>query len=317
MRTSRSTLLVAFAVLVGFPGGQARAGHDKHPLPSVLPLPAGFQPEGITKGDGPVLYVAGFADGGIFALDPRTATGSFLVPPQTNGRKSVGIKFQRETDRLVVAGGGTGHAYVYDADTGDSLADLVLHQPVSDTDTFINDVVLTDEAAYFTDSFRPFFYRVALSCHRVPTQNDVQEIPLTGDYQNVAGAFNANGIEVTSKGDLIIVNGGNGKLYKVDPDTGVADEIELEGGDVTNGDGLVLLGRTLYVVENFSNQIVQIKLSGRFDRGSLVRTITNPNFDTPATAALFKGALYVTNPRFGLPEHTPETTYNVVRVPID
>ena len=312
MRATRS-ILVAFAVLMAAPS-PGRAGHPPS-LPSVIPLPPGFQPEGITRGSGNVLYVAGFATGGIYQLDPRSGTGSFLVPPRTDGRKAVGLKFQQKTDRLIVAGGDTGHAYVYDADSGESLADLVLAVPTPESGTFINDVILTSDAAYFTDSFRPVLYRVALDCKRVPGQEDVESVPLGGDYQSVAG-FNANGIEVTPKGDLIVVNGATGKLYLVDPDSGVADEIDLGGGSVVNGDGLVLLGRKLYVVENFSNRVEVVKLGGRFDRGAIVETITNPNFDIPATAAFFKGALYVTNARFSTPP-TPETVYTVVRVPID
>ena len=105
--------------------------------------------------------MAGIASGGIYAVSALTGEGDFLVPPQSNGRKAVGLKFQGETDRLVVAGGDTGHAYVYDASTGESLADLVLAVATEESPTFVNDVILTNEAAYFTDSFRPVFYRVA------------------------------------------------------------------------------------------------------------------------------------------------------------
>ena len=84
---------------------------------------------------------------------------------------------------------------------------------------------------------------------------------------------------------------------------------------MVNGDGLVLLGRRLFVVENFSNQIEVVRLSGQFDRGQVVRAITDPSFDIPATATFFAGALYVTNARFSTPP-TPETTYTVVRVPL-
>jgi sugar lactone lactonase YvrE len=312
MRAGSFSSLVAFAVLTIGPAA-ARANHR---LPTVIPLPEGFQPEGITRGEGNVLYVAGIANGGIYALDPRSGGGSFLVPPQTNGRKAVGLKLQRRADRLFVAGGETGHAYVYDSETGESLADLVLATPTPESGSFVNDVILTGEAAYFTDSFRPVFYRVALDCKDVPSQDDVETIPLGGDYQSVEG-FNANGIEVTPQGDLLIVNGATGKLYRVDPESGLADEIELAaGGSLVNGDGLVLRGRTLWVVENFSNQVVAVKLSRRFGRGTIVRTITNPNFDIPATAAFFKGALYVTNARFSTPP-TPTTIYTVVRVPIE
>ena len=90
----------------------------------------------------------------------------------------------------------------------------------------------------------------------------------------------------------------------------MADLIDLGGDTVVNGDGLVLLGRTLYVVENFSNQVEVVELSRRFNRGEVVRAITNPGFDIPATAAFFKGALYVTNARF---LHDPHADHDLHR----
>jgi sugar lactone lactonase YvrE len=308
--------------------GDDAGGAGRAPLPSVIQLPAGFQPEGITRGRGTTLFVAGIANGGIYAADARTGEGEFLVPPQTNGRKAVGLKFQRGTNRLVVAGGDTGQAYIYDADSGESLAELQLADPPASmaNPSFVNDVVLTREAAFFTDSFRSVLYRVDLGCGsrggrgcrgRLPDNDDVTLIPLGGAYEAFPG-FNANGIEVTPRGELLIVNGNelSGKLFRVDPRSGEATAIDLGGDLVVNGDGLVLRGRTLFVVENFSNRVAEVQLSRRFDRGELVGVIENDGFDIPATAAFFAGALYVTNARFSTPP-TPDTLYTVVRVPID
>jgi sugar lactone lactonase YvrE len=298
------------------------------PLPAVIQLPPGFQPEGITRGRGATLFVAGIANGGIYAANARTGAGEFLVPPQTNGRKAVGLKFQRGANRLVVAGGDTGQAYIYDADSGESLAELTLADPPASqaNPSFINDVVLTGGAAFFTDSFRSVLYRVDLGCgergggrgcrDQLPDEDDVTIIPLGGDYQAFPG-FNANGIEVIPGGDLLIVNGNelSGKLFRVDPASGVATEVDLGDDSLINGDGLVLRGRSLFVVENFSNQVVEVQLQRGFRRGEIVRTIEDPGFDIPATAALFAGALYVTNARFSTPP-TPDTLYTVVRVPL-
>ncbi len=314
--------VAAFAVLTVGPGAIRADGGDspgevdgRRPLPAVLALPDGFQPEGIARGPGARLFVAGFANGGIYALDARSGRGDFLVPPQSNGRKAVGLKLRRGANHLVVAGGDTGHAYLYDARSGASLADLELAVPSEADPSFINDVILTGEAAYFTDSFRPVFYRVALGRRgEVPDQDDVTTIPLGADFESVAG-FNSNGIEKTPRGDLLIINGATGKLYRVDPGSGAATLVDLGGGSLVNGDGLVLLGRTLYVVENFSNQVAVVELSRRFDRGEIAETITDPGFDIPATAAFFAGALYVTNARFSTPP-TPTTSYTVVRVPL-
>jgi sugar lactone lactonase YvrE len=287
--------------------------HAKDHFPEVINLPLGFQPEGITRAPGNKLFVASIGTGDILKLDPRTGESTVLVPPQPHA--SVGIKFDRRTNLLYVAGGPSGHGFVYDACTGAQVADLPL---APGAPTFINDVLVTDRAVYFTESMQALLYRVPLrKGGRLPHDPDVDVLTLGGDYKNVPNQFNANGIEFTPDGkDLLIVNSVLGTLYRVDPDTGVAHVFDLGGGNVINGDGLVLRDRTLYVVENFSNAIAVVKLDRHADRGRIIDTITNPNFQIPATAAFFKGALYVTQARFDVPL-TPTTQYTVVRVPID
>jgi hypothetical protein len=46
----------------------------------------------------------------------------------------------------------------------------------------------------------------------------------------------------------------------------------------------------------------------------VVRTITDPNFDTPTTIALFGPFIYAVNARLTSPA-TPDTPYTVVRLP--
>ncbi|WP_432888154.1 hypothetical protein ACQPYH_06815 [Kribbella sp. CA-245084] len=46
---------------------------------------------------------------------------------------------------------------------------------------------------------------------------------------------------------------------------------------MTNGDGLLLIGRTLYVVQNRSNQISVITLNKSGTRGTVVDQLTSPS----------------------------------------
>ena len=120
---------------------------------------------------------------------------------------------------------------------------------------------------YFTDSRRPWLYRLPLGHHgELPDASDVQTIPLSGDYVHdpTVGVNNLNGIVATPNGKMLIaVQSNTASLLRIDPGTGVADTIELTGGDATNGDGLLLVGRTLYVVQNFRNQVAVIHLALR------------------------------------------------------
>ena len=136
-------------------------------------------------------------------------------------------------------------------------------------------------------------------------------VPLSGDFQLVQG-FNLNGIEATHR-QLISVQSATGKLFWIDPRSGVTREIDLGGVALTNGDGLLLKGRTLYVVRNQDNEIAVLRLSHRLESAQLTRTITDPAFDVPTTVDDFGRYLYVVNARFRTPP-TPDTKYNVVRV---
>jgi sugar lactone lactonase YvrE len=278
----------------------------------VVPLPDGFHPEGITPDHGNVAFVAEFDTGAVLKIDVHTGVSAVLVPAQA-GRQGVGLKLDKRTNYLFVAGGGTGHAYVYDAATGANVADYTL----ATSSTFINDVIITCDAAYFTDSSQPTLYAVPLGKHgQLPAPSAVRAIGLAGDYKETDG-FNANGIEITPEGQLIIVNSATGTLYDVDPSTGFARAIDLGPGvTVSGGDGLLLLGRKLYVMENFPNTIAVVELSHDAHKGKIVQTITSPDFDVIATGAKLGGAIYVTNARFEVTP-TPTTKYWLTRVPLE
>lgn len=299
-------ILVVFAALLATAPAGARAAAA---FPDVIDLPNGWLPEGVAIGRGTVIYSGSRANGAIYAADLRTGAGQIIVPGQP-GRVAVGLSFDERSNSIFVAGGPTGKAYVYDAGTGAELREYTLTAP----GTFINDVIVTRQAAYFTDSNRAVYYRVPLGPGGAPAHpSAVQTIPLSGDYVQVPG-FNSNGIEATPNGkQLIIVNSTSGVLYLVEAQTGVATLIDLGGASVSAGDGLLLRGHTLYVVRNRLNQIAVIELAPGFASGEVVGTITSPNFDVPTTVAMHGGSLYAVNARFSTPP-TPSTPYTIVRV---
>lgn len=275
-------------------------------FPTSLALPAGWQPEGIAAGRGPVLYIGSLAGGAIYSLDPRTGAGQVLTPGAP-GVVAVGLEFDRRTNLLYVAGGGTGQARVVDAATGAVVATVPLA-----SSGFINDAVVTRDAVYFTNSALPVVYKLPLGPGGRPaTAAPVTEIPLSGDWQQVPG-FNANGIVATPQGQLIVVNSTLGALFRIDPTTGVATRIDVGGAALTAGDGLLLEGQTLYVVRNRFNEVVAVELDADFATGTVTDTLRSAAFDIPATVTRFGSALYAVNARFGVPP-TPATPYNVVR----
>jgi sugar lactone lactonase YvrE len=276
-------------------------------FPARIELPNGFQPEGIAI-RGSTAYLGSLADGDIYAAS--LVTGKGKVISQGPGTPSVGLKVDNR-GRLFIAGGPTGTARVVDTRTGTILKSYVLTTAAA---TFVNDVVLSKNAAWFTDSSRAFVYKVPFGRNgRLLEQSAVRAIPLTGDYVHQAG-FNGNGISLTPDGRaLIIVQSQTGFLFRVNPRTGVTQRIDLGGAVMTNGDGLLLKSRTLYVVQNFLNRVAVLQLNRAGTTGSLVRTITSADFDIPTTAALFGHRLYLPNARFSTTP-TPTTPYWVTAV---
>jgi sugar lactone lactonase YvrE len=280
-------------------------------FPDTIRLPDGWQPEGIASGRGTSLYVGSIPTGAVWKGDARTGRGDVLVPPR-EGRSAIGLKVDRR-NRLFVAGGATGKAFVYDAKTGDDLASYQL-APVGAAATFVNDVVVTARAAWFTDSRAARLYALPLGRHgALPDQDEVRTLPLTGDFVLGEGN-NLNGIVAARGGRVLLsVQTNTGKLFRINPRTGVTREVDLGGATLANGDGLLLAGRILFVVQNRLNKIAVVALSRSLDRGRVVAEITDPDFDVPTTIAVTAGRLYAVNARFGTTDPQP-ARYDIVRV---
>jgi sugar lactone lactonase YvrE len=270
--------------------------------PETIQLPNGWQPEGIATGKRNSFYSGSRATGAIYKGNLKSGMGDVLVEPW--GGAALGMKVDRR-NRLFVAGGGTGTASVYKAGSGRLLKRYTL----TAAPTFVNDVIVTKRAAYFTDSQRQQLYVLELGRRgRLPEQ--AKTLTVTG--LPASTGFQLNGIEAAGR-RLIAVHSALGRLFEIDPRSGAAEEIELEGGDAANGDGLLLHGRTLYVVQNQLNRIAVVRLDRDLDKGEVTGHLTDSDFDVPTTIAEKGGFLWAVNARFSTPP-TPDTTYNIVRV---
>lgn len=289
-------------------GGIAGTPTQASSFPDVIPLPIGFAPEGIVVGAGPTAYAGSLSSGDIVEVDLVTGAVETLATGP-GAASTVGLAHDARTDSIFVAGGSSGGGRIIDATSGALVDEYAFGGG------FVNDVVVTRDAAYFTDSFAPFMYRVDLGAGGAPT-GTFEAVPLT-DFTFIPGTFNANGIVATPDGDtLIIVNGSSGELFTVDPTTGDSTAIDLGGDMVLNGDGLVLVGRTLYVVQNFLEQIGEFRLSPDLTSAERTDTITDPDFAIPTTADVFGSSLYAVNARFDVapPGSNPQIEFDIVRV---
>ncbi|MBT2448721.1 superoxide dismutase [Streptomyces sp. ISL-43] len=293
--------------LVGAGAAPAQALTARPPRPETIATPAGFQPEGIAVSARGTAYTGSLIDGSIYRFDLATGAGRIIT--RGEGPASVGLKLDTH-GRLLVAGGASGQIRVVDAADGRVLA---THQAATGT-AFVNDLTVGRGGSWFTDSFNDVVYflpdggrerprTVALGGEWTPT-------PPGGEY------WGANGIARTPDGRaLLLVHDLAAALFRVDPGTGAATRTELDGGAVSYGDGLVVHGRTLYVVRNWIHAVDVFTLSADGRRGRFVKQITDPRFHTPTTAAVHGDRLYVVNAAFDADWSDPATASKVVSCP--
>ena len=303
-----STLAVVFCTL-------SMGAAAQQNWPEVIAIPTGFEPEGIELGKGHDFFVGAFSyssaflgaptvsnfAGAIYKGNLRTGEGTILVPP--TGQLVSGLSYDPRTDYLYAAKGAGDFTdqgvIVYDASSGEPITEITFGDGIA-----INDVLVTRKAVYFTDSLNPNLYKVVLEKGgRLPLTPVVEVIPMPG-FGMVPG-FNANGLVGKFDGkQLVIVNIGSGVLYLVDTESGEASPIAIEGAEplFPDGDGLYLDGRTLYIMQNFSNKIAVVQLSGDLSRGEFIKNIPGAGEFNPLNVATtiigFGNSLYAINTHF-------------------
>jgi hypothetical protein len=275
-------------------------------FPTRIDLPNGWQPEGISLGRGTTFYVGSLANGAILEGDLRTGTTDVLVPGQA-GTVAVGTEYERGANRVWAVGGPTGSVRAYDATTG------ALEASYQFTAGFLNDLAITRDAVYVTDSSLAQLDVIPLGPGgALAAPGEAFTLPLTGDFQLGTG-FNLNGI-VTTRGWLVAVQSNTGMLFRIDPTTGDTRAIDLGGRTVVNGDGLQVRGSTLYVIRNLDEEIDVFRLGSDLTTATFLGSIRSSALDVPTTGVLAAGSLWVVNARFNTPP-TPDTEYWISQLP--
>ncbi len=314
-----STLAVVFCTL-------SMGAAAQQNWPEAIAIPIGFEGEGIELGKGHEFFLGAnslsslFGEaffgiphplselaGAIYKGNLRTGEGAILSPP--TGKSVSGLSYDPRTDYLYAATGFGGFVNgsftftgqgvtVYDASSGDIIMEIGFGDGTGIT---INDCLVTRTAVYCTDSFNPNLYKLVLEKGgRLPSTPVVEVIPMSG-FEMVPG-FNANGLAGDYDGrQLVIVNISTGVLYRVDTASGEASPLEIEGAEqlFADGDGLYLSGRTLYIMQNFSDKIAVVQLSGDLSGGEFIKNIPGEGEINPLNVATtiigFGNSLYAIN----------------------
>jgi sugar lactone lactonase YvrE len=295
-----SLLLVALLAVLAAPAAARPA--------EVIVLPGATSAEGIAAGRGATFYAGDLFAGDIFRGNLQRGSAELFIDAPT-GRMAVGMAADLAHDLLVVAGGFTGQAYIYNTRTGATVASYQFAAPGT---SLINDVAVTKDGAWFTDSFHARLFFVPVSRAGVPAPT-FRPLGVSGPAAAISGEVNLNGIQATADGrTLIVAHSANAQLYTVDPATGASATIA--GVSVPNVDGIVLEAGRLWAVQNFSNQIARIRLAPDLASGVVEAVITSPLFQIPTTAARFGSRLAVVNAKFdtGIPPTADQ--YEVILV---
>ena len=286
----------------------ARATHTKAGQARTVALPTGFRPEGIAAGRGKTFYVGSVADGRIWKGSVKSDRGRLLVAPVA-GRSLRGLLLDKRSGWLWAVGTDAGAGLVLAVSARTGAVKATIRVPDAG---FLNDLTLSKRSLWVTDSRVDRLLKINLDRRGKPV-GGYSTLPLTGVWPTPAGT-RANGIVALKGGTLLLDNSAGGGLYSVNPKTGVVTAIPVTGTPaITGGDGLVLRGRTLFVVRGSGpNSVTQVKLSStrkglrakvvgtKVFRAKVVRTLTDSTLDVPSTAALIRGRLWVVNARFGV-----------------
>lgn len=269
----------------------------------AIVLPGATGAEGVAAAGGTRFYAGDLTTGDVYLGDIRTGTATRAVhaPP---GRFATGMKADLAEHLLFVAGGPTGDGYVYDTRSGAAVASYHFAAPP----TFINDVALAPGGAWFTDSSRAALYFVPV-VDGVPGTSST--LVLSGPAAQVGGQFNNNGIQATADGRfLLVAHTAEAAVNLVDPVTGSSRPVS--GVSVSNVDGILLSGRTLWAVQNFDNTITEWQLSGDLSSGQLRESRTSPLFEVPTTVARLGDRLVAVNAKFDTGFPPTAATYEAV-----
>ena len=227
---------------------------------------------------------------------------------------SVGIAYEASRNRLWVAGGGPGFGWVSGmcgSTTRPAAHLLATFLPPGDVG-FLNDVAITHDAVYVTDSFNPQLVKIPLPADgSLPSADSATLLPVSGDLsrpQDPTSTELSQRAACSSWGR---------------PARGISSASTLTLGPPTRStlaarllpgpDGLELRGNTLYVVGG--GLVTVVRLGPRLASGVVLGEITDPGLDVPTTATVAAGRLWVVNARFDTPP-LPTTDYWITQLPL-
>ena len=305
LRAKAIALTAVIGILSSPAAAQVPDGVTEYELPGDAVFPEGIA---VDEARG-VFYVSGAGSGGIYEVDIASGEVREFLPAGTRGQfMTIGMDVD-DQGRLWVAGGGSGDVLVFDTATGEQLATFTTPEGPA---LFLSDVVVTAGGdAYVTDSNRPTLWRVASGGVEEGGGEAEPWLDFAGTEFEYGEGFNANGIVANEDGSvLLVVKASTGDLYRVDVASGAVSRVDTSAV-LTGGDGMVVDGNTLYVVQNGEDRVAVLQLSDDWTTAEPAGYLEDERLRSSATAALVGDDLLVVNSQFAAMQGTPELPFTV------
>jgi Cu-Zn family superoxide dismutase len=306
--------LVSLSILGAQGRGPSPAAVDRIALPAEVTFPEGVAYDRAAN----ALYTASAESGTVVRIDVRTGQSRVIVPPgvlvpagSTTFPAILGMKADAR-HRLWIAGGRTGRMFIVDGASGQVLKQFQSPSSAS----LINDVAIVGDTGFFTDTFYPVLWRVRIRDGKIGELEGW--LNLNGSAIPYGTDANLNGIWPSADGrSLLTVHMSKGLLFRIDIASRRIRPIDTGGADLSGADGLVLNGRTLYVVRQTAVEIATVAVSADLTRATVVNRFKDPALAWPATAALVGDRLIAVNTQFNVRTNgAPSTPFTLVSVPL-
>jgi len=307
----RRAALGLICVLLGCEAGADEVAH--HVLPDGFTYPEGIALEAKAS----AFYTASAENGAVIRVELASGRSRVVVPGGVLMKQGspfpglLGLKLDT-TNRLWIAGGLTDAMFVVDARSGNVIKRFQSPREGG----LINDVVVTQDAGYFTDSFNPVLWRVPIEG---ATLGELEPwFTLDDSPIKYAKGVNLNGIAVTpDEKQLIVVQMDQGLLYRIDIASKHITPIDAGGAALSGGDGLVLDHNMLYVVRQTKGEVVALELSSDGNSVKARSTFSDPALQYPATAAKAGDRLLVVNTQFDRHDgNKASLPFDIVGIPL-
>lgn len=287
---------------------------------STISLPPEIEyPEGVTVDADGLIYVSSAVNGAVARMHRNgekaeiiAAPGEILPPDNEVFPAMLGMKID-ELGRIWIMGGLTGQIFVIDKETGDLLAT----RAVSGERKALNDAVIMEDAAYLTDTVQPILWKIARDGEEIGESE--AWIDFTGTPLEYGPGRNLNGIAADASGRyLIVIQMDKGLLYRIDIATRQVTPVDIGDEIVTNGDGLVISGQTMYLVRQAETEIVTLRFAPDFGSADVVSRFSDPALTWPATAAIAGDELLVADSQFNRKAAAnPVKPFSLVAIPLN